>query len=180
MTYLTGCGEKKFRFRDSICGELEPRDCKCTRTQNSARLLLDRLGSSDRPTLWINDPTGEDPVASDALVRVAVTNQPNWIELYIDGEIIDNAPAVTSSDPYSLIELTTFGSMSSGSHQLTVRSYWSDGTDSTESVEVQVIDGDSQRILGGCSAAGEGGGGRAGLIALALILLAARRRRAAF
>ncbi|HEU5060725.1 MAG TPA: hypothetical protein VFU21_29545, partial [Kofleriaceae bacterium] len=87
MTYLTGCGEKKFLFRESICGELEPRDCKCTRTQNSARLLLDRLGSSQRPTLWINDPTGAEPVASEALVRVAVTNQPNWIELYVDGEI---------------------------------------------------------------------------------------------
>jgi hypothetical protein len=176
MTYLTGCGDKKFRFRDSICGELEPRDCKCTRTQNSARLLLDRLGSSERPTLWINDPTGEEPVAEDALVRVAVTNQPNWIELFVDGEIIDNAPAVTSATPYELVELTTFGTMSSGTHELTVRSYWNDGTDSTESVEVEVIDSDSRRILGGCQAAGRAGRG-AWLGLLAVMALAARRRR---
>ena len=176
MTYLTGCGEKKFLFRDSICGELEPRDCKCTRTQNSARLLLDRLGSSNEPTMWINDPTGADPVASETLVRVAVTNQPNWIELYIDGDIIDNAPAVTASDPYSLVELTTFGSMSAGTHELTVRSYWDDGTNSSESVEVQVTDGDGSRIIGGC-AAGGGAEGPAGLMLGALILLAAPRRR---
>lgn len=176
MTYLTGCGDKQFRFRESVCGELEPRDCKCTRTQNSARLLLDRLGSSERPTLWINEPTGEEPVASDALVRVAVTNQPNWIELYVDGEIIDNAPAVTTADPYALVDLTTFGTMSPGSHDLTVRSYWSDGSDSTENVEVEVIDGSGGRILGGCTAGGGAGGGWLALIALAA--LGARRRRA--
>ena len=176
MTYLTGCGDKKFRFRESVCGELEPRDCKCTRTQNSARLLLDRLGASDRPNLWINAPTGEEPVASDALVRVAVTNQPNWIELYVDGDIIDNAPAVTAPDPYTLVELTTFDSMSAGSHELTVRSYWDDGTDSTESVQVQVLDGEGGRILGGCRAAGGQGGGT-GLALAALTLLAAGRRR---
>lgn len=176
MTYLTGCGEKEFRFRESVCGELEPRDCKCTRTQNSARLLLDRLGSSERPTLWINDPTGEEPVASDALVRVAVTNQPTWIELYVDGEIIDNAPAVTAPDPYALVELTTFGSMSPGSHELTVRSYWDDGTDSTEAVEVTVMSGEGGRILGGCSAAGGRGAGLA-LVAVTLLVARAGRRR---
>lgn len=177
MTYLTGCGEKKFLFRESICGELEPRDCKCTRTQNSARLLLDRLGSSERPTLWINDPTGEDPVASDALVRVAVTNQPNWLELYVDGEIIDNAPAVTEPDPYSLVELTTFGSMAPGTHELTVRSWWDDGSESSESVQVEVIDGEGGRIIGGCST---GGGARslAGLALVVFMALAARRRPA--
>jgi len=176
MTYLTGCGEKKFLFRESVCGELEPRDCKCTRTQNSARLLLDRLGSSERPTLWINDPTGEEPVGSEALVRVAVTNQPNWIELYVDGEIIDNAPAVTEPDPYSLVELTTFGTMDPGPHELTVKSYWDDGTDSTQSVEVQVQGADGNRILGGCSA-GAGGPGAGLLLAAAFSLLTGRRRR---
>ena len=178
MTYLTGCGDKEFRFRDSVCGELEPRDCKCTRTQNSARLLLDRLGSSDRPTLWINDPTGEEPVASDALVRVAVTNQPTWIELYVDGDIIDNAPEVTEPDPYSLVELTTFGVMSPGNHELTVRSYWSDDTSSTESVEITVLSGDGGKILGGCTAAGGGRGGLA-LVAVVTVLagLTLRRRR---
>jgi len=177
MTYLTGCGDKKFRFRESVCGELEPRDCKCTRTQNSARLLLDRLGSSQQPTLWINEPTGEDPVAADALVRVAVTNQPNWIELYVDDEIIDNAPPVTTSDPYALVDLTTFGTMSAGTHDLTVRSYWDDGTSSTENVQVEVVNGESSRILGGCAAGGQGTGGL-WLALLALTALAVRRPRA--
>lgn len=179
MTYLTGCGEKRFRFRESICGELEPRDCKCTRTQNSARLLLDRLGASERPTLWINDPTGEDPVAAETLVRVAVTNQPMWIDLYVDGEVIDNAPAVTSPDPYALVELTTFGTLSPGDHELTVRAYWQDGTDTTEAVTVQVLDGDGTRIIGGCAAGGGQGGGRLALLAVIAAALAARRRRRA-
>jgi len=177
MTYLTGCGDKEFRFRESVCGELEPRDCKCTRTQNSARLLLDRLGSSAQPTLWINEPTGEDPVASDALVRVAVTNQPNWIELYADGEIIDNAPAVTTQDAYALVDLTTFGTLSPGTHDLTVRSYWDDGTDSTQNVQVEVVAGDASRILGGCAAGGRSGGGWLALVAVTG-LVARRRHRA--
>lgn len=45
MTYLTGCGRKKFRDRDVPCGEHERRACDGgAPTQNSYRYLLEILG----------------------------------------------------------------------------------------------------------------------------------------
>jgi hypothetical protein len=45
MTYLTGCGAKSFQDQDAACGEYGRRGCGCgRRTQNSYRILLDRLG----------------------------------------------------------------------------------------------------------------------------------------
>jgi hypothetical protein len=173
MTYLTGCGDKRFLFRDAICGELSARECKCSRSQNSARMLLERLGSGSRPTLWISDPTGEDPVAKDALVRAAVTNQPGFIDLYVDGVIIDNAPPVTGSDPYAVVELATFGTLEPGTHELTVVARWDD-MESTETVQVEVLDPDADNdLIGGCS--GSGGG----LVLLVAFSGIRRRRRPA-
>ena len=42
-SYLTGCGEKSFTDVDAGCGETTARACACGPSQNSHRLLLERL-----------------------------------------------------------------------------------------------------------------------------------------
>lgn len=50
MTYLTGCGAKKFVDKNVRCGEKKPRDCEGgATTQNSYRHLVNVLGSRSRP-----------------------------------------------------------------------------------------------------------------------------------
>jgi hypothetical protein len=44
MTYLNGCGKKKFRDQTVWCGEYSPRQCMCGGQQNSVQFMLDRLG----------------------------------------------------------------------------------------------------------------------------------------
>jgi hypothetical protein len=47
MTYLTGCGPKRYQDVDAPCGEGAPRQCVCgSETQNSYRRLLVTLGAS--------------------------------------------------------------------------------------------------------------------------------------
>ncbi|MBA3499229.1 MAG: hypothetical protein H0T65_02590, partial [Deltaproteobacteria bacterium] len=50
MTYLTGCGAKKFVDKEVRCGEKKARDCEGgTPTQNSYKHLISVLGSRSRP-----------------------------------------------------------------------------------------------------------------------------------
>ncbi|MEP7124352.1 MAG: Ig-like domain-containing protein [Byssovorax sp.] len=44
MTYLSGCGNKKFQDKTVSCGEDAPRDCMCGGKQNSVQFMLNRLG----------------------------------------------------------------------------------------------------------------------------------------
>lgn len=44
MTYLSGCGKKKFQDKTVSCGEYGARACQCSATQNSVQMLLSRLG----------------------------------------------------------------------------------------------------------------------------------------
>jgi hypothetical protein len=47
MTYLDGCGEKKFQDVDAECGEYAARECICGRpSQNSVRVLTEKLGAA--------------------------------------------------------------------------------------------------------------------------------------
>jgi hypothetical protein len=46
MTYLDGCGEKRFQDVDAPCGESAPRPCRCGETQNSFRLLQEIWGAA--------------------------------------------------------------------------------------------------------------------------------------
>lgn len=49
MTYLSGCGAKKFVDKDVRCGEKKPRNCEGGKpTQNSFRHLLEVLGARAR------------------------------------------------------------------------------------------------------------------------------------
>ncbi len=50
MTYLSGCGAKKFVDKDARCGEKKARNCEGgSPTQNSYRHLINVLGSRSRP-----------------------------------------------------------------------------------------------------------------------------------
>ncbi len=52
MSYLRGCGQKRFQNVDAACGEYDARDCMCGRDgQNSAQILKDVLGEKDGVTL---------------------------------------------------------------------------------------------------------------------------------
>jgi hypothetical protein len=176
MTYLIGCGAKKFQFRESRCGRFEIEDCRCDRpTQNSARIMLDRVGAGPRPALWISQPSGLEPVAQDFVVTAAVTHQPQQLALYVDGSLWDEAPAVRSDQPYELVDLATF-QLPTGAHDLAVVGRWSDGTVLQEQVDVEVIKGDGGGNLPGtCKIAGSSPGG--GPLLLALLALMARRTR---
>ena len=51
MTYLRGCGKKRFRNKTVRCGEHKKRDCKGgSPTQNSVERLLEVLGPAKPPT----------------------------------------------------------------------------------------------------------------------------------
>jgi len=47
MTYLNGCGKKKFQEETVWCGEYSPRQCMCGGKQNSVQFMMSRLGPSE-------------------------------------------------------------------------------------------------------------------------------------
>lgn len=117
MTYLVGCGPKKFVDFDAPCGEDVPRECVCGGTrQNSVDRLNIILGKSDPvpPTLTIVSPTeGEEvppgfPIVVDAMDDKRITKG----ELIIDGmdegltgdgeEVAFNAPLDISFGPHTI------------------------------------------------------------------------------
>ncbi len=60
MTYLSGCGPKKFRDITADCGEFSPVACECGGKQNSVQHLLDIFG-----------PGSQEATAEVAIVSVA-------------------------------------------------------------------------------------------------------------
>tara|TARA_R110002096_G_scaffold77896_10_gene183451 strand:+ start:17072 stop:18718 length:1647 start_codon:yes stop_codon:yes gene_type:complete len=68
MTYLNGCGPKKFQNIDAECGESTARPCDCgNATQNSVQHLVDVFGPGDvEPTAEVTImAVSEDPDGSD-------------------------------------------------------------------------------------------------------------------
>ena len=68
MTYLSGCGPKKFQNIDAECGESTARPCDCgNATQNSVQHLVDVFGPGDvDPTAEVTImAVSEDPDGSD-------------------------------------------------------------------------------------------------------------------
>ncbi len=48
MSYLSGCGDRRFQDAELACGELEERPCICGRSgQNSVQILLERFGPAN-------------------------------------------------------------------------------------------------------------------------------------
>jgi MYXO-CTERM domain-containing protein len=65
MTYLDGCGNKRFRDQDVRCGEYSPRNCMCAdprngsaTNQNSVQFMLGRLGPAGSGTGGSGGGTG--------------------------------------------------------------------------------------------------------------------------
>ena len=87
MTYLGGCGAKTFQNTEESCGEFEPRSCNCNRsTQNSVRIMLEKLGPSDGTPV---EPPPVDPTPP----TVAITSPINNATLLQDSTIVVTATA---------------------------------------------------------------------------------------
>jgi hypothetical protein len=181
MSYLTGCGDKQFLFQESVCGEFEPRDCKCSRSQNSAQLLLDRVGRGSRPAMWLARPSPGDVLAAGFPVQAAITHAPTSLELFVDGVLFDTALPQESADAYQVVDFDTLDSMRSGTHHVELVAHYEEEERSISAlVEVEGVE--SQDVVSeGCAAGGGGGRAGAGLLVVVVVLLAraARARRAA-
>ncbi|HTE54218.1 MAG TPA: hypothetical protein VK698_25360 [Kofleriaceae bacterium] len=174
MTYLGGCGDKEFQFRESVCGETEPRDCECSRTQNSARDLLDRLGRGERPALWLAQPSSGDVLAAGFPVQAVVTRAPDALDLHVDGAVVDSVSPAEVSGPYQLVDFDTGDRLRPGTHQVRVVAHFG-GEERQVEATVEVVREEGRAVVGdGCAA----GGGEApgGAIALLVGLVLARGR----
>lgn len=176
MTYLTGCGEKEFQFRESVCGEDEPRDCQCSRTQNSARLLLDKLGRGERPTVWLSQPSTGDLLAAGFPVQTVITHPPRALDLYLDGVLIDSVSPADGAGPYQFVDFDTNDALRTGTHHVeVVARYRSEERAIAALVEVEETPG-QQVVSTGCAAGRAGTPGPMALLGLALALRSAARR----
>jgi MYXO-CTERM domain-containing protein len=124
MTYLRqfACGPRSFQDSDVPCGEYEARPCWCGNgpTQNSFRMLLERLGAYDdvSPEVVVLTPADGDVVPSGFEVTVYATDdaEVQHTELLVDGTL-----ATTSSlPPFTLYPPAD---IPPGPHTLEVRAY---------------------------------------------------------
>ncbi len=178
MTYLTGCGDKQFLFQESVCGEFEPRDCKCSRAQNSARMLLDRVGRSERPALWLTQPSPGDVLAPGFAVQAAITHAPTALDLYVDGELVNTAEPGDTGQSYQFVNFDTRDSLRSGTHSVELFARYAEEEQSVTAL-VEVDGADSENLAGGCAVGGGGQGRLAGLILVLGAVMLGRRRRGA-
>lgn len=175
MSYLTNCGDKRFRFRDSRCGEFEPRACRCEATQNSARMLLERIGAGPRPELWLVEPTGQSAVSPSTTVTVAVNQTPQSVDLAIDGSVVATATPSVSGD-YQVFELSPPSPLALGMHELEVVGHFAEQTRS-ELITINVQASNDGGLTSGCHIAARSHAGPLALVALVMVFF--RRRRAA-
>jgi hypothetical protein len=178
MTYLTGCGDKSFLFQDSVCGEFEARDCRCSRSQNSARMLLDRLGRGSGPALWLNAPSTGDLLAAGFPVQAVINHPPDALQLYVDGVMADSISPDDSGDAYQFVDFDTADALRTGTHHVKLVARFGDEERSVAAiVDVEGTPPDSV-VSEGCAAGGGGGAGAALLVAALALCLAGRRRAA--
>jgi hypothetical protein len=140
MTYLSDpCGPRTFQDVDAQCGEFVPRGCACTgATQNSFRLLLNRLGASENepPFLEVVSPQDGDTVPRSFLVDLNTSDNVRvWrTELFVDGERV----GFTTQPPYDLQSPPT---VALGTRMLEVRSYDLAANFSSVMLSVTVVPG---------------------------------------
>lgn len=178
MTYLTGCGDKRFLFEEARCGETGPRPCKCSRTQNSAQLLLERIGRGAVPGVWMNEPASGDLVAAGFPVQAVVTHAPASLDLMVDGVLVESVAPEETGEPYQIIEFGTNDFMRSGTHEIELVARYGGEAEHSIVAVVEVEGGPGDEVVSeGCSA-GEGrGGAMGGALVAALLLGLARRTR---
>ncbi|MSP17266.1 MAG: hypothetical protein EXR73_11785 [Myxococcales bacterium] len=139
MTYLGGCGVKRFQDEDAPCGEDVPRDCMCGgATQNSVRMLDVRLGPAElvAPVVALLAPVEGAVVASGfAIVAEATDNYVvSKVELRIDGESI-------TSRGFAPYEFTAPQDLAPGTHTLVIVAYDFAGNTASDEVIVTVAAG---------------------------------------
>lgn len=184
MTYLPFAGDRTFRDKTAACGESSPRPCgigghTCSATQNSFRMLLDRLGAPgsdhDPPVLAITTPQDGElvepgfPVIASATDDVEVAR----ITLYVDGAEVSTAERAlaVSTDP----------GLRPGPHALLIEV--ADAADNTtvRRLAVEIDDGAARSPPDlvpsfGCAAGPEPGGGWLLVLAIGGMIPGARRR----
>lgn len=198
MTYLSGCGAKSFQDVAAPCGEDQARACAqpgqydCGYAQqNSVQLMTQRIGLNEGGTgntVAIAAPVDGANVSRGFEVNASV-DFADSVEFRIDGSTV----ATLSSGPFLF---STPSDLSTGTHVLEIIATVS-GSDISDSISVNLIDGDdgggggggggggdgsggggaggeTPQVIGGCSTGGTGSGPAALLLALALFVM--RRR----
>ncbi|MSP17267.1 MAG: hypothetical protein EXR73_11790 [Myxococcales bacterium] len=111
MTYLFGCGFKRFQDLAVPCGEYSARGCRCgNTTQNSFQELRNLLGAPDPnpPLVEITGPLEGATVKLGFTIQVAASDDTgiNRVELYVDGAkqhfSVDNTPTYALETPNDL------------------------------------------------------------------------------
>ena len=120
MTYLYGCGAKRFVDQDVSCGEYSARSCYCGgNTQNSYQYLLGVLGPAENdepPTVSITSPTDGASVSPGFTVQAQAGDDSGLdrLELYIDGQL-------SGADDAAPWSFTTPAGLGAGPHDVEVR-----------------------------------------------------------
>ena len=134
MTYLYGCGAKKFRDYNAPCGEDGTRQCRCTgSSQNSYQILINHFGEAvaTPPSVTITMPQDNAQVTPEFIVRLDATDdvQVDYVEMRIDGNLVttlQNPPWVFNG-PADLGE---------GGHQVQVTAYDNRGDTGSDTINV--------------------------------------------
>ncbi len=180
MTYLDYAGNRTFQDTSSACGESTARPCGidghvCRATQNSFRVLLERIGvpGSDHepPMLEIVTPRDNEVVERgfEVIASASDNTEIERLTLFVDGGAV-----VVESDS---LAIATDAEMPVGTHELVIEVADRAGNTTTERVSVRLEDGASSSTPSiGCSSSG----GAGWLVALALLKYVrsgGRRRR---
>jgi uncharacterized protein (TIGR03382 family) len=178
MTYLAFTGDREFQDREASCGESTARPCgiggvTCRATQNSAQLLLSRLGAANRdhqaPTVGITAPAQSATVAAGFAISATATDNISvkTVAFYIDGDLV----ATRTAAPY---ELATDPGLVEGAHTIIVEATDGDGNTTTQQRDI-VVAGPLDPLPLGCSA-GHSSPGAVFVLTLAAFILVRRRR----
>lgn len=144
MTYLTGCGNKKFQNKAAQCsdafGDPSP-TCLCGQTsQNSVSMLTARIGAKTggggdtvSPTTEITFPRADARVQPGFEVTASAHDDVavDRVELMVDGTFTDT----DETRPYSF---TTSPNLSAGLHDIAVRAVDTSGNDEFEGMTVEI------------------------------------------
>jgi hypothetical protein len=178
MTYIDGCGNKRFQFRELPCGEWSERPCKCRPAgQSSVKDLLERLGPSGEPAMWIAQPDPGRAHQPGFALPVATTRPPLVLEFYLDGILLAaHTPAQGGTQPYEVFEFTAPSFLTPGAHHVEVVARYS-LVELREDAVIEIADPVAPTTLvGGCRIGG-GPGGRLALLLAGLALMNLVRRR---
>lgn len=168
MTYLYGCGDKRFRDYTAPCGEDSARSCDCGgNTQNSYQMLQAILGAraSEPPNCSITSPRDGDSVTPEFSITVEANDDIGLarVELWIDGVMVTSGQV----PPYTFRAPAT---LAAGGHAIVARAVDTQGNITDSAVNVRITppcsgDGDcsaGQVCIDGSCVAGPGSEGGLG------------------